>query len=107
MPLAFDLLQACRRGRTRWLGTGPWRALPWTEVLWGLAGVALIGVLNFTTSFALALGTALRARDLSVRASRRLWPDLLKALNRNPGRFLLPPREGATLDHPVPGDPHA
>ncbi len=33
MPLAFDLLQACRRGRTRWLGTGPWRALPWTEVL--------------------------------------------------------------------------
>ena len=66
-------------------------ALPWSEVLWGLLGVALIGVLNFSTSFALALWTALRARDLSGRASRQLWLGILKAFNRNPGRFLLPP----------------
>ena len=67
-------------------------ALPWGEVLWGLLGIALIGTLNFAVSFALALWTALRARDLQGRASRRLGWSLLKAFNRNPGRFLLPPK---------------
>ncbi|GLH66596.1 hypothetical protein [Geothrix edaphica] len=81
--------------------------LAWKEVLWGLFGIGLIGVLNFAVSFALALWTALRARDLSGRASRRLWLEILKAFNRNPGRFLLPPRRGATLDSRVPGDSHA
>jgi site-specific recombinase len=82
-------------------------ALPWTEVLWGLLGVALIGVMNFAVSFALALGTALRARDLSGRASRHLWWSILKAFNREPGRFLLAPKSGDTLESPRPGDPHA
>lgn len=81
-------------------------ALAWKEALWGLLGISLIGVLNFTVSFALALWTALRARDLSGRARRRLWWEILKAFGRNPGRFLLPPRRGATLS-PAPGDPHA
>ncbi|WP_243301042.1 site-specific recombinase [Geothrix oryzisoli] len=81
--------------------------LAWREVLWGLFGIGLIGVLNFTVSFALALWTALRARDLSGRASRHLWLEILKAFNRNPRRFLLPPRRGATLDSHVPGDSHA
>jgi site-specific recombinase len=82
-------------------------ALPWTEVLWGLLGIALIGVLNFTVSFTLALWTALRARDLSGRAGWRLGWALIRAFNRNPGRFLLPPRRAATLESPTPGDPHA
>jgi site-specific recombinase len=82
-------------------------ALPWRETLWGLLGIGLIGALNFAVSFALALWTALRARDLSGRASRRLGWSLLRAFTRNPGRFLLPPRTGATLVHPIPGDPHA
>lgn len=86
-----------------WLEGG----LPWREALWGLLGIALIGVLNFVVSFALALWTALRARDLSGRASRRLWWTILKAFNRQPGRFILPPRTSATLGHPLPGDPHA
>jgi site-specific recombinase len=82
-------------------------ALVWKDALWGLAGIGLIGILNFAVSFALALWTALRARDLSGRASRRLWLEILRAFNRNPGRFLLPPRRGATLDSRVPGDSHA
>lgn len=81
--------------------------LVWKEALWSLLGIGLIGVMNFAVSFALALWTALRARDLSGRASRRLWWSILMAFNRNPGRFLLPPRRGATLDSRLPGDSHA
>lgn len=81
--------------------------LAWKEVLWSLLGIGLIGVMNFAVSFALALWTALRARDLSGRASRRLWWNILRAFNRNPGRFLLPPRRNATLDSRLPGDSHA
>jgi len=81
--------------------------LPWVDLAWGLVGVALIGTLNFTVSFAQALWTALRARDLSGRTSRSLWWAILKAFNRQPGRFLLPPKAGATLDSLHPGDRHA
>jgi site-specific recombinase len=81
--------------------------LLWTDVLWGLLGVALIGTLNFTVSFALALWTALRARDLTGINSRRLWWGILRAFNRQPGRFLLPPEASDTLDTPHPGATHA
>lgn len=68
-------------------------ALPWGELAWGLLGIGLIGVLNFTVSFALALWTAIRARDLDGRASRRLWIEILRTFNRQPGRFLgAPPK---------------
>jgi len=82
-------------------------ALAWRDVLWGLLGIGLIGVMNFTVSFALALWTALRARDLGGRARRSLWWGILKAFNRQPGRFLLAPKTGDTLDSPHPGDDHA
>ena len=81
--------------------------LAWADVLWGLLGVALIGVMNFAVSFALALWTALRARDLTGINSRRLWWGILRAFNRQPGRFLLAPKTGANLDSPHSGDPHA
>ena len=81
--------------------------LSWPDVLWGLLGIALIGAVNFAVSFALALWTALRARNFSGRNRRRLWWGILKTFNRQPGRFLLPPGPDATLDHPHPGDPHA
>jgi site-specific recombinase len=82
-------------------------ALPWIDVAWGLLGVALIGAVNFAVSFALALGTALRARDLSGRASRSLWWGILKTLNRQPGRFLLPPKASDTLDATLSEGPQA
>jgi site-specific recombinase len=54
--------------------------------------VLLIGVLNFTVSFALALWVAVRARGLAGRS----WRDLVRATWRafylRPGRFVLPPR---------------
>jgi site-specific recombinase len=82
-------------------------ALAWGDVLWGLLGVALIGAVNFAVSFALALWTALRARDFTGLNSRRLWWGILKAFNRQPGRFLLGPKPDATLDSLHSGEPHA
>ncbi len=82
-------------------------ALSWTDAAWGLLGLAVIGALNFTVSFTLALWTALRARDLSGRASRSLWWSILKAFNRQPGRFLWAPKASDTLNSPLPGGPHA
>jgi site-specific recombinase len=81
--------------------------LVWKDVLWGLLGVALIGVMNFAVSFALALWTALRARGFDGRNSRRLWWGILRTLNRQPGRFLFAPKTSAILDSPHSGDPHA
>jgi site-specific recombinase len=69
-------------------------ALPWTEVLWGLLGVALVGVANFSVSFGLSLWTAIRARDLDIRATFRLMLEILRAFNRTPGRFLWAPPKG-------------
>jgi len=81
--------------------------LSWLDVVWALLGIALIGTLNFTVSFALALWTAFRARDLQAGAWASLWWTLLKAFNRDPGRFLFSPRTGDTLDSPHSGDDHA
>jgi site-specific recombinase len=79
--------------------------LAWREVLWGLLGIAFIGVMNFAFSFALALWTALRARDLSGRAGRRLGIGLLKAFNRQPGRFLGAPPKAPAKAQPLVEEP--
>lgn len=62
--------------------------LGWREVGWSLAGIALTGVLNFTVSFALALRTALRARDLRPGERKALWRDLRRTFAARPGLFL-------------------
>jgi site-specific recombinase len=62
--------------------------LPWSDVIWGLLGVTLIGAANFSVSFGLALWTAIRARDLDGRATFRLLWALLRAFNQAPLRFL-------------------
>ncbi len=81
--------------------------LSWADAAWGILGLALIGTMNFVVSFTLALGTALRARDLSGRNRRSLWWGILKAFNRQPGHFLLAPKAGDTLESPHPGGPDA
>ena len=62
--------------------------LGWREVGWSLAGIALTGVLNFTVSFALALRTAIRARDLHPGERMALWRDLWRTAASRPGLFL-------------------
>jgi len=51
--------------------------LPWQTLAWAALGVALIGFMNLTVSFLLALRMALRARGVSLKQKgefrRRLW----------------------------------
>ncbi|MBS1160240.1 MAG: putative site-specific recombinase [Proteobacteria bacterium] len=67
-------------------------ALPLQAVLWGMLGIAAIGLTNLAVSFALAWRTALGARRLRFAH----WGPLLRAIARRfrqqPRSFLLPPR---------------
>lgn len=64
---------------------------PAADVGWGLAGIASIGAMNILVSFALALRTAMRARDLSGEDRRHLQATILAAFWRSPVRFLWRP----------------
>ncbi len=59
-------------------------------VLWAFLGVLMIGFLNFTVSFALALRLALRAMDVGGRDRLSLLRSLGRALIQDPLRFILP-----------------
>lgn len=65
--------------------------LPLSAILWGALGIAAIGLTNLAVSFALALRTALGARQVHFEH----WMPLLGAIWRRfrylPGSFLLPP----------------
>jgi site-specific recombinase len=58
-----------------------------------LAGVGLAGLLNFTVSFALALGVAARARDVPLREALPFLRAVASRFFRHPRSFFLPPRE--------------
>jgi len=62
--------------------------LPWNDIAWGLVGILLIGTMNIAVSFALALRTAIRARDLGRAERSRLWRAIRSAFRAQPSRFL-------------------
>lgn len=70
-------------------------ALPLPVLLWSLAGVAGIGLVNLSVSFGLALAVALRARGVTWRQWPRLLGLILARLRRQPLRFFWPPRDTA------------
>jgi site-specific recombinase len=67
-------------------------AFHWQEVAWGGLGILVIAACNIGVSFALALRTALRARDLGSAERSRLWAALRQAFRAEPRRFLWRPR---------------
>jgi site-specific recombinase len=77
-------------------------------------GIAIIGLLNFGVSFALALFVALRARDVTRGESAALPGAVLRRFVRRPFEFFYPPREpagtavepAAGLDQPKIGRAH-
>ena len=61
--------------------------------IWACVGIAIIGLLNFGVSFALALVVALRAREVP-RSERRTLPfAVMRRFFRKPLEFFYPPKD--------------
>jgi site-specific recombinase len=67
--------------------------IPWQTFAWCTAGVALVGIVNLTVSFALALLVALKARRVRFRYARPLAVALGRRFLATPMDFVRPPRE--------------
>jgi site-specific recombinase len=63
--------------------------------VWAAAGVAAIGIVNLTVSFALALNVALRARQIPEAQWRLIASAVLQRLRQHPRDFFLPPKKPA------------
>ncbi len=77
-------------------------AVLWQTLLWTTLGVALIGLTNLGVSFALALRTALRAREAASPPWGALLAALARRLRQHPRDFFLPP---AAVAEPQTGTP--
>jgi site-specific recombinase len=73
------------------IATASLQGLPWGTLLWTAAGVALVGVVNLTVSFSLALLLAMKARRMRFRQGRPLALALLRRLRHAPLDFVRPP----------------
>ena len=62
---------------------------------WAIVGVAVIGLMNFSVSFSLALAVAGRARRVPAGTLDRLARALLERARKSPAEFVLPPRAGS------------
>jgi site-specific recombinase len=60
-----------------------------------MAGIACIGLLNFGVSFALALGVAIRAREVSREDQLGVGKALVRRFFRRPMEFIFPPKAEA------------
>jgi site-specific recombinase len=66
--------------------------LTWHTVLYAALGLFLIGLVNLTVSFGLALYVAMKSRKVKFRQWRLLIKKLATRLNRHYGEFILPPK---------------
>jgi len=65
----------------------------WSAFLLASLGIAIVGLLNFGVSFALALVVALRARDVP-RGERRTLPGaVFRRFFKHPTEFFFPPKD--------------
>lgn len=67
--------------------------VPWQTFAWCAAGVALVGIVNLTVSFSLALLVALKARRVRFRYARPLAAALWRRFLATPLDFIRPPRD--------------
>ncbi|MDX9722408.1 MAG: hypothetical protein RBU37_16810 [Myxococcota bacterium] len=75
--------------------------LPLAFALQTLLGVCIIGLMNFSVSFGLALMTALESRRVSYKDTRLLARTLLVRLLTRPWHFFFPPKDQpATPEEP-------
>jgi len=76
-------------------------AVGWSPIIAAWIGIAVIGLLNFGVSFALALFVALRARDVPRGERRTLTWAVLRKFVRQPWIFFVPPRDPVPVPVPV------
>lgn len=69
--------------------------IPWQTFAWCAAGVVLVGIVNLTVSFSLALLVALKARQVRFRYTRPLAAALGRRFLATPLDFVRPPRSPA------------
>ncbi|HVK83625.1 MAG TPA: hypothetical protein VM513_05935 [Kofleriaceae bacterium] len=67
------------------------------NVIWASAGIVIVGLLNFSVSFALALVVALRARDVPRGERRKLPLAVLRRFLKHPFAFFYPPKDDPNL----------
>lgn len=67
--------------------------LDWRTVLNIAFGLALIGFINLTVSFGLALFVAMKSRKARFKQWRLFMRNLASRLNQHPGEFIMPPKK--------------
>lgn len=76
--------------------------MSWQTIAYTALSLALIGFMNLTVSFGLALYVAMKSRKVRFTQWRLLLGNLATRLNQHPGEFIWPPKNAA--DQPAPAD---
>jgi len=63
--------------------------------------LALIGLMNLTVSFSLALYVAMKSRKVRFKAWRLLIKNLATRLNQSPLDFIMPPKKAGVEQLPI------
>ncbi|HSH54642.1 MAG TPA: site-specific recombinase [Methylotenera sp.] len=71
--------------------------LSWQAVAYAALGLGLIGFMNLTVSFGLALYIAMKSRKVRFKQWRLLLGNLASRLNQHPGEFILPPKKSSEI----------
>lgn len=66
--------------------------LSWQAVAFAALGLVLIGLVNLTVSFSLALYIAMKSRKVRFKQWRLFLGNLASRLNQHPGEFIMPPK---------------
>jgi site-specific recombinase len=73
-----------------------WLALADPQLWWCVAGIAAIGALNLSVSFALAFMVALRSRGIKLGDRSRIYRAIWQRVRQEPLSFLRPPRDAGS-----------
>lgn len=66
--------------------------ISWQVIAMSVFGIGLIGFVNFTVSFTLSLGVALRSRGVKLKALAQILIAIKNQFLQNPKSFFVPPR---------------
>ena len=71
--------------------------ITWQAIAYIALSLILIGFMNLTVSFGLALYVAMKSRKVRFKQWRLLIKNLASRLNQHPGEFILPPKKSLAL----------